>query len=174
MEFDFGNYDISSSVNFFDPMLQTIPAELPSYGNVVLGSGGFVAEAPIPSLQDIPRSEGLTFGGALESVSGAANSLIGVWNTVNTIQDNAAMARFNREVTLQKLDLQKVQTLGSIDVAKAQTTANLAIEKARAQMGLANETARVYGSSGNSPGISLAMVAAIAIGVYYLSKGKKA
>ena len=171
MDFDFGDYVPVPSLSF-DPLGTTLSSDLPSYTVPTLGSTG---TSPLPDLQSIQRSDGLSFSGILDGVSATANSLIGLYGKVNSIQSNAEMAKFQRDYTKAKMGLDTQVSLGAIDVQKAQILAQQSIEKARAGSATANELARVNSGGGSQAanGFGLSTVIVLGVAIWALTKGKK-
>lgn len=121
---------------------------------------------------DIPRSEGVTFGGFLNGVTATANSLFDTFGKVYSLQSKAEDVKFTRQVQSAQMDLQRATALGGLDVQRAAIDANNAIEKARAQRAVNDEMARVNsGSAGFVGGKSNAgmMLGLLALGVGFVA-----
>ena len=127
---------------------------------------------------DVPRSNGITVSGVLGSVQSTADSLLGIFGKVYSLQSSVENAKFQQTLNTAKLDIQKAQAFGTLDIQKATVDANVSIAKAQAQRATNDALARVgSGSAGfvqQSTGLSPKMlfVGAILLGGLWIWKGQ--
>lgn len=126
------------------------------------------------TMTDYPRSDGVTFGDLLKTVSAGADTLTNTFTKLYSLQSNVENAKFGRVVQEQTLALKKSQALGDLAVKKAQVDAAVAIETARARRVVGDEVARVSSSERASTigknYMPLLLLGGIALTAYYLLK----
>ena len=130
------------------------------------------------NVTNAPRSDGITWGGALTSAMKTAESLAGTFGKVYQLNSQIEGQNFQRKVTEQQLSISRSQTLGALDIAKAKIDANSQIELARAGRATADALSQVKaGAAGytKSPfGMSTpVMVIAGMVGAFLIYKGVK-
>jgi hypothetical protein len=113
-----------------------------------LDFGGYAPASNVPeNVVNIDRTDGLGFGGILESVKAGANSLIGTWAKVYELQSTVENTKFNNTLRAAQLDVQRAGALGSLEVQRAQVDATKTIELARARRAVADAEANAESSS---------------------------
>jgi hypothetical protein len=128
---------------------------------------------------DVPRSSGITFDGVLEGVQKTADTLLNTFGKVYAIDSAIQSAKFQREVTQSKNDVERARALGTLDVQKTAIDANIQIEKSRAARAVDDAKARESSSANAgyirtaskvSPTIIILGVGAIALLIFMSRK----
>lgn len=126
---------------------------------------------------NVPRSDGISWGGALDSAMKTAGDIASTFGKVYQINSQIEGQQFQRKVTESQLGITRAATLGTLEIQKAKVDANSQIELARAQRAVPDALAAARsGSVGflNVGRVSpVLLILAGAFVAHYFLRGKK-
>lgn len=118
----------------------TMGTDLPDYS---LG-GGAPAVAP---LENAPLASGIDLTGILSGAMQTAETGLGLFSKIYSLQDSVESAKFNRAMQQTRTEIAKAQAAGALDVQRLQVDAGTQIAKLQAQRAVADAQAQMNSGS---------------------------